>query len=60
MNDLLQVAVNAYVGLERSNQLKTVKASVSITGAIWQLRGKHDARREKKIEGGINATAARS
>jgi hypothetical protein len=34
MNDLLQVAVNAHGGLERWNQLKTVKASVSITGAI--------------------------
>jgi hypothetical protein len=42
MNDLLQVAVNAHGGLEWWNQLKTVKASVSITGAIWQLKGKPD------------------
>jgi hypothetical protein len=38
MNELLQVAVNAHGGPERWNQLKTVKASVSITGAIWQLK----------------------
>jgi hypothetical protein len=49
MNDLVQVAVNADGGLERWNQLKTVKASVSITGAIWQLKGKPDVQeRERK------------
>jgi len=48
MNDLLQVAVNAHAVLERWNQLKTVKASVSITGAIWQLKGKPDIRKREK------------
>jgi len=48
MNDLLQVAVNAHAGLERRNQLKTVKASVSITGAIWQLKGKPDVQEREK------------
>jgi hypothetical protein len=43
MNDLLQVAVNAHGGLERWNQLKTVKASVSITGGIWQVKGEPDS-----------------
>jgi hypothetical protein len=32
MNDLLQAAVNAHGGLERWNQLKTVKASGSDVG----------------------------
>ena len=50
MNDLLQVAVNAHGGLERWNQLKTVKASVSITGAIWQLKGKPDVLQDISIE----------
>jgi hypothetical protein len=50
MNDLLQVAVNAHGGLERWNQLKTVKASVSITGAIWQLKGKPDVLQDITIE----------
>jgi hypothetical protein len=51
MNDLLQVAVNAHGGLERWNQLKTVKASVSITGAIWQLKGKPDVQEREKDSG---------
>jgi hypothetical protein len=48
MNDLLQVAVNADGALERWNQLKTVKASVSITGAIWRLKGKPDVQEREK------------
>jgi hypothetical protein len=50
MNDLLQVAVDAHGGLSRWNQLKRVKASLSITGAIWQLKGKPDALAEVSIE----------
>src|ERR1700730_4870818 len=50
MNDLLQVAVNAHGRLERWNHLKTVKASVSITGAIWQLKGKPDVLQDISIE----------
>jgi hypothetical protein len=50
MNDLLQVAVDAHGGLSRWNQLKTVKASVSITGAIWQVKGKPDMLKDVSIE----------
>jgi hypothetical protein len=50
MNELLQVAVDAHGGLERWNQLKTVKASVSITGAIWQVKGKPDVLKDVSIE----------
>src|SRR6266852_3170337 len=50
MNDFLQVAVDAHGGLSRWNQLKRVKASLSITGAIWQLKGKPDALAEVSIE----------
>src|ERR1700692_5014227 len=50
MNDLLQVAVDAHGGLSRWNQLKRVKASLSITGAIWQLKGKPDALADVSIE----------
>ena len=42
MNDLLKLAVAAHGGLERWNQLKTVKVSASITGAIWYVKGKPD------------------
>src|SRR2546430_15441523 len=50
MNDLLQAAVDARGGLSRWNQLKTVKAGLSITGAIWQLKGKPDLLKEVSIE----------
>ena len=50
MNDLLQVAVDAHGGLSRWKQLKRVKASLSITGAIWQLKGKPDALADVSIE----------
>lgn len=50
MNDLLEVAVNAHGGLELWNQLKAVKASLSITGAIWQVKGKPDVLKDVSIE----------
>jgi len=50
MNDLLQVAVDAHGGLSRWNQLKRVKASLSITGAIWQMKGKPDILKDVSIE----------
>ena len=50
MNDLLRLAVDAHGGLARWNRLKTVKASVSITGAIWQVKGKPDALKDIRIE----------
>ena len=50
MNDLLQVAVDAHGGLSRWNQLNRVRASLSITGAIWQLKGKPDVLKDVSIE----------
>jgi hypothetical protein len=50
MNDLLRLAVDADGGLARWNRLKTVKASVSITGAIWQVKGKPDPLKDISIE----------
>jgi quercetin dioxygenase-like cupin family protein len=41
MNDLLNLAVEAHGGLKRWSQLTTVKASVSITGKLWQLKAMH-------------------
>jgi hypothetical protein len=49
MTDLLQAAVYAHGGLSRWNQLKTVKANLSITGAIWQLKAKSDALKDISI-----------
>jgi hypothetical protein len=43
MNDLLELAVEAHGGLKRWSQLTTVKASLSITGMLWQLKGQPEA-----------------
>jgi hypothetical protein len=42
MNELLSFAVKAHGGLERWNELKAIKVSASITGAIWFVKGKGD------------------
>src|SRR5277367_6691049 len=46
MNELLQLAVKAHGGLERWNQVKSIKMAASITGAIWYLKGKSDYLKE--------------
>lgn len=50
MKDLLRVAVDAHGGLSRWNRLKTVKAGLSITGAIWHVKGKPDVLKDVSIE----------
>jgi len=50
ITDRQQAAVDAHGGLLRWNQLKTVKASLSITGAIWQLKGKPNTLKDTSIE----------
>jgi hypothetical protein len=50
MNELLELAVNAHGGLERWNQLKSVRASLSIAGGIFHVKGKPDVLKEVTIE----------
>ena len=40
MNDLLTLAVAAHGGIERWNAINTIDADLSITGAIWFVKGK--------------------
>jgi hypothetical protein len=40
--DLLDVAVEAHGGLSRWNEVSSVKIDVSITGAIWDVKGQPD------------------
>jgi hypothetical protein len=54
MNDLLQVAVDAHGGLSRSNQLKRVRANPSITGVIWQMKGKPAVLEDVSIEADLH------
>jgi hypothetical protein len=50
MNDLLKLAVDAHGGLERWNQLKTITASMSITGGIWHVKGRPDVLKDIVVE----------
>jgi hypothetical protein len=50
MNDLLSAAVDAHGGLSQWNQLKTVTATLSVTGAIWEVKGKPDSLKDVSIE----------
>src|ERR1700679_3256564 len=38
MNDLLAMAIEAHGGIERWNEFKTLRAELSIGGAIWQIK----------------------
>lgn len=40
MNDLLRLALDAHGGLRRWQQVSRFRATASITGAIWALKGK--------------------
>ena len=42
MNDLLQKAVDAHGGLDRWNEINTVKVAASLTGAIWFVKSQGD------------------
>jgi hypothetical protein len=42
MGELLDLALKAHGGLERWNEVKTIKVAASITGAIWHVKGKPD------------------
>jgi hypothetical protein len=50
MNDLLELAVEAHGGLKRWSQLTTVKASLSITGKLWELKAQPDALKDVVVE----------
>ena len=43
MTELLKRAVHCHGGLARWEQLSTLAASMSITGAIWAPKGQPDA-----------------
>ena len=50
MNDLLELAVEAHGGLKRWSRLTTVKASLSITGKLWQLKAQPEALKDVVVE----------
>jgi len=50
MNSLLKHAIEAHGSLDRWNQLSSLIASVSVTGAIWQIKGKPDTLKDIRLE----------
>jgi hypothetical protein len=42
MNELLNLAINAHGGLDRWDKITAIEATLSITGAIWHVKGKPD------------------
>jgi hypothetical protein len=50
MNRLLKFAAEVHGGLERWNQLSSLTASVSVTGALWPIKGKPDLLKDIRIE----------
>jgi hypothetical protein len=50
MTSLLKLATDAHGGVDRWNQLKTLKAHLSVTGGIWHVKGKSDVLKDIRIE----------
>jgi hypothetical protein len=48
--DLLAVALEAHGGLERWNEFKTLKAELSVDGAIWHVKQQHGPLADKVFE----------
>lgn len=53
MNDLLNLAIKAHGGLERWNQLKSIKVQASITGGIWYVKGRPDVLKDVVMDANI-------
>jgi hypothetical protein len=50
MNSLLKFAIEANGGLDRWNQLSSLTANMSVTGALWPIKGKLDVLKDVRIE----------
>jgi len=50
MNSLLKLATEAHGGVDRWNQLKALKARLSVTGGIWYVKGRPDVLKDIRIE----------
>jgi hypothetical protein len=50
MNRVLKLATEAHGGVGRWNQLESLKAHLSVTGAIWHVKGRPDVLKDIRIE----------
>jgi hypothetical protein len=54
MKNLLELALEAHGGLTRWSQLKTVTADLSVTGALWQIKGQAETWQQIRIEAALH------
>jgi hypothetical protein len=54
MNDLLKLAVEAHGGLSRWNQLAAVAGRISISGALFRLKGKPDTLKDIHVQAALH------
>jgi hypothetical protein len=50
VNDLVKRAVAAHGGVDRWNQVNSITVDASITGALWDVKGKRDALKDIRFE----------
>jgi hypothetical protein len=50
MDELLKFALKAYGGLKRWTELTEIKADLSVTGALWQVKNQVDTLKHIRIE----------
>ena len=50
MNSMLKQATEGHGRLDRWNHFSSLKAHLSVTGAIWHLKGQPDVSRDVRIE----------
>jgi hypothetical protein len=51
---LLKLSLEARGGLQRWRQLKVARASASITGGLWHLKGQPDVLKNIQVEAQLN------
>jgi hypothetical protein len=54
MNSLLKLAIEAHGGLNRWNDLKSVKAHLSVTGVLWHVKGRPDVLKDSRSRFGCD------
>jgi len=50
MNDLLNLAMKAHGGLERSKQVRNMQAKVTLNGTLWQIKGRPDEAQTGQVD----------
>jgi hypothetical protein len=54
MNSLLKLATEAHGGLNRWNELKSLKAHLSVTGVLWHVKGRPDVLKDSRSRFGCD------